>query len=56
MLRGWAGTISVTPDMQPILCETPFEGLFVGVSVYKGLMTSPAAGWLRLTRFLLMHL
>lgn len=44
VLRGWAGTISVTPDMQPILCETPAEGLFVAVSAYKGLMTSPAAG------------
>ena len=44
VLRGWAGTISVTPDMQPILCETPVDGLFVAVSAYKGLMTSPAAG------------
>lgn len=44
VLRGWAGTISVTPDMQPILCETGLEGLFVAVSAYKGLMTSPAAG------------
>ncbi|MGE4248877.1 MAG: NAD(P)/FAD-dependent oxidoreductase [Parvibaculaceae bacterium] len=44
VLRGWAGTISVTPDMQPILCETPVDGLYVAVSAYKGLMTSPAAG------------
>lgn len=44
VLRGWAGTISVTPDMQPIICETALRGLFVAVSAYKGLMTSPAAG------------
>jgi sarcosine oxidase subunit beta len=44
VLRGWAGTVSVTPDMQPILCETSQEGLFAAVSAYKGLMTSPAAG------------
>jgi sarcosine oxidase subunit beta len=44
VLRGWAGTISLTPDMQPIMdCPGP-EGLVVGVSAYKGLMTSPAAG------------
>lgn len=44
VLRAWAGTISVTPDMQPILCETSVGGLFIAVSAYKGLMTSPAAG------------
>lgn len=44
VLRGWAGTISVTPDMQPILDEMDLPGLFVAVSAYKGLMTAPAAG------------
>lgn len=44
VLRGWAGTISVTPDMQPILDQMDVPGLFVAVSAYKGLMTAPAAG------------
>lgn len=44
VLRGWAGTISVTPDMQPIIDELEAPGLYVAVSAYKGLMTAPAAG------------
>lgn len=44
VLRGWAGTISVTPDMQPIIDELEVPGLYVAVSAYKGLMTAPAAG------------
>jgi len=44
VLRGWAGTISVTPDMQPIIDELEIPGLYVAVSAYKGLMTAPAAG------------
>jgi len=44
VLRGWAGTISVTPDMQPIIDELAVPGLYVAVSAYKGLMTAPAAG------------
>lgn len=44
VLRGWAGTISVTPDMQPIMDELDIPGLYVAVSAYKGLMTAPAAG------------
>jgi glycine/D-amino acid oxidase-like deaminating enzyme len=30
--------------MQPILGETEVEGLYVAVSSYRGLMTSPAVG------------
>jgi sarcosine oxidase subunit beta len=44
VLRTWGGVSSVTPDMQPILGETGVEGLFVAVSSYRGLMTSPAVG------------
>lgn len=44
VLRGWAGTISVTPDMQPIIDELAIPGLYVAISAYKGLMTAPAAG------------
>jgi sarcosine oxidase subunit beta len=44
VLRGWAGTISVTPDMQPIIDELDVPGLYVAISAYKGLMTAPAAG------------
>ncbi len=44
VLRTWGGVSSVTPDMQPILGETDVEGLFVAVSSYRGLMTSPAVG------------
>jgi sarcosine oxidase subunit beta len=44
VLRGWAGTISVTPDMQPIIDELEVPGLYAAVSAYKGLMTAPAAG------------
>lgn len=44
MLRTWGGVSSVTPDMQPILGETDVEGLYVAVSSFRGLMTSPAVG------------
>lgn len=44
VLRAWAGMISVTPDMQPLLDEMEIPGLYVAVSAYKGLMNSPAAG------------
>ena len=44
VLRSWGGVSSVTPDMQPILGETDVEGLYVAVSSYRGLMTSPAVG------------
>ncbi|HEY2865067.1 MAG TPA: FAD-binding oxidoreductase [Casimicrobiaceae bacterium] len=44
VLRTWGGVSSVTPDMQPILGQTDVEGLFVAVSSYRGLMTSPAVG------------
>jgi glycine/D-amino acid oxidase-like deaminating enzyme len=30
--------------MQPLLGETEVEGLYVAVSSYRGLMTSPAVG------------
>ena len=44
MLRTWGGVSSVTPDMQPILGETEIDGLYVAVSSFRGLMTSPAVG------------
>jgi sarcosine oxidase, subunit beta len=44
VLRTWGGVSSLTPDMQPILGETEVEGLYVAVSSYRGLMTSPAVG------------
>jgi sarcosine oxidase subunit beta len=44
VLRTWGGVSSVTPDMQPILGETPIEKLYVAVSSYRGFMTSPAVG------------
>jgi sarcosine oxidase subunit beta len=44
VLRTWGGVSSVTPDMQPILGETEVEGIYVAVSSYRGLMTSPAVG------------
>jgi glycine/D-amino acid oxidase-like deaminating enzyme len=44
VLRTWGGVSSVTPDMQPILGQTEVEGLYVAVSSYRGLMTSPAVG------------
>lgn len=44
VLRTWGGVSSVTPDMQPILGETEVEGLYVAVSSFRGLMTSPAVG------------
>ncbi|WP_292326135.1 FAD-binding oxidoreductase [Mesorhizobium sp.] len=44
ILRAWAGMISITPDMQPILDEMEIPGLYTAVSAYKGLMNSPAAG------------
>ncbi len=44
VLRSWAGVVSQTPDMQAILGETEVEGLYLAVSAYKGLMTSPAVG------------
>ncbi|MCC7047418.1 MAG: FAD-binding oxidoreductase [Alphaproteobacteria bacterium] len=44
VLRTWGGVSSVTPDMQPILGETEMEGLYVAVSSFRGLMTSPAVG------------
>ncbi len=44
MLRTWGGVSSITPDMQPILGETEVQGLYVAVSSFRGLMTSPAVG------------
>ena len=44
VLRTWGGVSSLTPDMQPILGETETEGLYVAVSSFRGLMTSPAVG------------
>jgi sarcosine oxidase subunit beta len=44
VLRTWGGVSSLTPDMQPILGETDVEGLYVAVSSFRGLMTSPAVG------------
>jgi sarcosine oxidase, subunit beta len=44
ILRTWGGVSSITPDMQPILGETEVEGLYVAVSSFRGLMTSPAVG------------
>jgi sarcosine oxidase subunit beta len=44
MLRTWGGVSSITPDMQPILGETKVDGLYVAVSSFRGLMTSPAVG------------
>lgn len=44
VLRTWGGVSSLTPDMQPILGETEVQGLYVAVSSYRGLMTSPAVG------------
>jgi sarcosine oxidase, subunit beta len=44
VLRTWGGVSSLTPDMQPILGETEIEGLYVAVSSFRGLMTSPAVG------------
>jgi sarcosine oxidase, subunit beta len=44
VLRTWGGVSSLTPDMQPILGQTGVEGLYVAVSSYRGLMTSPAVG------------
>ncbi len=44
VLRTWGGVSSITPDMQPILGETDIGGIYVAVSSYRGLMTSPAVG------------
>ena len=44
VLRTWGGVSSLTPDMQPILGETEVEGVYVAVSSFRGLMTSPAVG------------
>jgi glycine/D-amino acid oxidase-like deaminating enzyme len=44
VLRTWGGVSSLTPDMQPILGETDIEGLYLAVSSFRGLMTSPAVG------------
>jgi sarcosine oxidase subunit beta len=44
VVRTWGGVSSLTPDMQPLLGETEVEGLYVAVSSYRGLMTSPAVG------------
>jgi sarcosine oxidase subunit beta len=44
VLRTWGGVSSLTPDMQPILGETEIDGLYVAVSSFRGLMTSPAVG------------
>jgi len=44
VLRTWGGVSSLTPDMQPILGETEIEGLYVAVSSFRGLMTSPTVG------------
>ena len=44
VLRTWGGVSSLTPDMQPILGQTDIEGLYVAVSSFRGLMTSPAVG------------
>ena len=44
VLRTWGCVSSITPDMQPILGQTEIEGLYVAVSSYRGLMTSPAVG------------
>jgi len=44
VLRTWGGVSSITPDMQPILGETDIDGIYVAVSSYRGLMTSPAVG------------
>jgi len=44
VLRTWGGVSSLTPDMQPILGETEVDGLYVAVSSFRGLMTSPAVG------------
>lgn len=44
ILRTWGGVSSVTPDMQPILGQTEVDGLYVAVSSFRGLMTSPAVG------------
>jgi sarcosine oxidase, subunit beta len=44
VLRTWGGVSSLTPDMQPILGESEVEGLYVAVSSFRGLMTSPAVG------------
>jgi sarcosine oxidase subunit beta len=44
VLRTWGGVSSLTPDMQPILGETEVEGIYVAVSSFRGLMTSPAVG------------
>lgn len=44
VLRTWGGVSSLTPDMQPILGASEVEGLYVAVSSFRGLMTSPAVG------------
>jgi sarcosine oxidase, subunit beta len=44
VVRTWGGVSSLTPDMQPLLGQTEVEGLYVAVSSYRGLMTSPAVG------------
>jgi sarcosine oxidase, subunit beta len=44
VLRTWGGVSSITPDMQPILGETDIGGIYVAVSSFRGLMTSPAVG------------
>lgn len=44
VLRTWGGVSSLTPDMQPILGQTEIEGMYVAVSSFRGLMTSPAVG------------
>ena len=44
VIRTWGGVSSLTPDMQPILGASEVEGLYVAVSSFRGLMTSPAVG------------
>jgi len=44
VLRTWGCVSSITPDMQPILGETPIEKLYVAVSSFRGFMTCPAVG------------
>lgn len=44
VLRTWGCVSSLTPDMQPILGETPIEKLYVTVSSFRGFMTCPAVG------------
>lgn len=46
MNRQWAGTVDISPDACPIICQTPVGGLFVncgwGTGGYKA---TPGSGW-----------